>query len=368
MTAITVTELLAAYREGDLDVRAHLGEVMRTIRAADDHHVWIHVLDDAQLEPYLARLEASEPADLPLYGVPFAIKDNIDLEGVPTTAGCPDYAYTPERSAFVVQRLIDAGAVPVGKTNLDQFATGLVGTRSPHGACRNAFDPDYLSGGSSSGSAVAVALGQVGFSLGTDTAGSGRVPAMFNNLVGVKPTRGLLSAGGVVPACRTLDTVSIFALTGPDAERVLDVAARFDEQDAYARPDRVPELGHGAIPATGFRFGVPRREQLAFFGDAENPAHFERASIGWSVSAARRWKSISRRSSRPPDCSTRGRGSPSAMPRSRRSSSGRPTACTRSPGRSSQAARRLGRPRRSRRSTGWPSCAGRHNRCGRMSI
>ncbi|MFP4252140.1 MAG: allophanate hydrolase [Guyparkeria sp.] len=275
MNAITLTELLAAYREGDLDVRAHLGEVMRTIRAADDHHAWITVLDDAQLESYLARLEASEPTELPLYGVPFAIKDNIDLEGVPTTAGCPDYAYTPERSAFVVERLIDAGAVPVGKTNLDQFATGLVGTRSPYGACRNAFDPDYLSGGSSSGSAVAVALGQVAFSLGTDTAGSGRVPAMFNNLVGVKPTRGLLSASGVVPACRTLDTVSIFALTAPDAQRVFDVVARFDEQDAYARRDRVPELGHGAIPATGFRFGVPKREQLAFFDDAENPALFD---------------------------------------------------------------------------------------------
>ncbi|KTG16200.1 MULTISPECIES: allophanate hydrolase [unclassified Guyparkeria] len=275
MNTITVTDLLAAYRAGRLDVRTHLGEVMRTIRAADAHHIWISVLDDAQLEPYLARLEASDPAELPLYGVPFAIKDNIDLAGVPTTAACPDYAYTPDRSAFVVQQLIDAGAVPVGKTNLDQFATGLVGTRSPYGACRNAFDPDYLSGGSSSGSAVAAALGQVAFSLGTDTAGSGRVPAMFNNLVGVKPTRGLLSASGVVPACRTLDTVSIFALTGLDAERVLDVAAGFDREDAYARPDRVPELGHGAIPAEGFRFGVPRREQLAFFDDAENPTHFD---------------------------------------------------------------------------------------------
>ncbi|MCL7743584.1 allophanate hydrolase [Guyparkeria hydrothermalis] len=277
MHTITVTDLLAAYRNGRLDVRAHLGEVMRTIHAADTHHIWISVLDDAQLEPYLARLEASDPAELPLYGVPFAIKDNIDLAGVPTTAACPDYAYTPDQSAFVVQRLIEAGAVPVGKTNLDQFATGLVGTRSPYGACRNAFDPDYLSGGSSSGSAVAVALGQVAFSLGTDTAGSGRVPAMFNNLVGVKPTRGLLSAGGVVPACRTLDTVSIFALTGADAERVLDVAAAFDREDAYARPDQVPALGHGAIPANGFRFGVPKREQLAFFDDAENPARFEAA-------------------------------------------------------------------------------------------
>lgn len=274
MDTITVTDLLAAYRSGRLTVREHLAEVMRGIRAADEHHVWIHVLDDARLEPHLARLEATDPADLPLYGVPFAIKDNIDLAGVPTTAGCPDYAYTPERSAFVVQKLIDAGAVPVGKTNLDQFATGLVGTRSPYGACRNAFDPNYLSGGSSSGSAVAVALGQVAFSLGTDTAGSGRVPAMFNNLVGVKPSRGLLSANGVVPACRTLDTVSIFALTGRDAEQVLEVVAAFDPDDAYARPDRVPELGHGAIPSPGFRFGVPRREQLAFFGDEDNPRLF----------------------------------------------------------------------------------------------
>jgi len=274
-TPLTVTDLLATYRDERLSVREHLGGLMRTIRAADTHHAWITVLDDTQLEHYLARLEAIDPTELPLYGVPFAIKDNIDLAGVPTTAACPDYAYTPERSAFVVQKLIDAGAVPVGKTNLDQFATGLVGTRSPFGACRNAFDPDYLSGGSSSGSAVAVALGQVAFSLGTDTAGSGRVPAMFNNLVGVKPTRGLLSAGGVVPACRTLDTVSIFALTGADAEAVLDVAAGFDLEDAYARPDRVPELGHCTIPATGFRFGVPRREQLAFFDDAENPGLFD---------------------------------------------------------------------------------------------
>ncbi|HER34622.1 MAG TPA: allophanate hydrolase, partial [Halothiobacillaceae bacterium] len=277
MNTITITDLLAAYRAGQLDVRQHLDQVMRSIRAADEHHIWITVLDDAQLEPYLARLATTDPAELPLYGVPFAIKDNIDLAGVPTTAACPDYAYTPECSAFVVQRLIDAGAVPVGKSNLDQFATGLVGTRSPYGACRNAFDPAYLSGGSSSGSAVAVALGQVAFSLGTDTAGSGRVPAMFNNLVGVKPTRGLLSATGVVPACRTLDTVSIFALTGADAERVLDVAATFDPEDAYARPDQVPELGHGAIPTTGFRFGVPGREQLAFFADEENPGLFDEA-------------------------------------------------------------------------------------------
>ncbi|MFM2404869.1 MAG: hypothetical protein RL223_2749, partial [Pseudomonadota bacterium] len=150
---------------------------------------------------------AQGPASQPLYGIPFAVKDNIDLAGAPTTAGCPAYAYTPAASAFVVQRLVEAGAIPIGKTNLDQFATGLNGTRSPFGACRNAHDPAYVSGGSSSGSAVSVALGQISFSLGTDTAGSGRVPAFFNHLVGLKPTLGLLSASGVVPACRTLDTI-----------------------------------------------------------------------------------------------------------------------------------------------------------------
>jgi allophanate hydrolase len=210
-----------------------------------------------------------DPGALPLYGVPFAIKDNIDLAGVPTTAGCPEYAYVPERSAFVVQRLIDAGAVPLGKTNLDQFATGLVGARSPYGACGNAFDPAYVSGGSSSGSAVAVALGQVSFSLGTDTAGSGRVPAGFNNLIGVKPTRGLLSGSGVVPACRTLDTVSIFTLDAADAGRLLDVVAVHDREDPYARPDQVPQLGLAGIPESGFRFGLPAPGQLEFFGDKD---------------------------------------------------------------------------------------------------
>ncbi|SEP19064.1 allophanate hydrolase [Aquisalimonas asiatica] len=273
----TLTELLAAYRSGRMNLRRHIAEVMETARSGDDRNIWITVLTDAQLEPYLQRLEAADPAELPLYGVPFAMKDNIDLAGVPTTAGCPDYAYTPEASAFVVQRLIDAGAVPVGKTNLDQFATGLVGTRSPYGACGNAFDPAYVSGGSSSGSAVSVALGQVCFSLGTDTAGSGRVPAAFNNLVGVKPTCGLLSASGVVPACRTIDTISIFATTAADAQQVLDVAASYDPDDAYARPDTVPPLGHGRIPTEGFRFGVPGAAQLAFFGNHEASALFDQA-------------------------------------------------------------------------------------------
>ncbi|MBK5935275.1 allophanate hydrolase [Halorhodospira halophila] len=276
MTPLTVTERLAAYRDGTLDPRSELHRA-RAAALADTHHTWIHVLDEAQLAPYLDRLEGLDPASLPLYGIPFAIKDNIDLAGVPTTAGCPDYAYTPAESAFVVQRLIDAGAVPLGKTNLDQFATGLVGTRSPYGACPNAFHRDYVAGGSSSGSALAVALGQVPFALGTDTAGSGRVPAAFNNLIGLKPTCGRLSTRGVVPACRSLDAVSIFAGTAADAGRILAVAGAYDDADPYARADQPPALGPGRIPAHGFRFAVPPAEQRAFFGNAHTPALFERA-------------------------------------------------------------------------------------------
>ena len=267
MGDMTIAGLLDDYRAGRRKVREVIAAALAEVRRADARNVWITVLDDVALDPYLARLEGLDPGALPLYGVPFALKDNIDLAGVPTTAGCPDYAYVPDQSAFVVQRLIDAGAVPLGKTNLDQFATGLVGARSPYGACGNAFNPEYISGGSSAGSAVAVALGQVSFSLGTDTAGSGRVPAAFNNLFGVKPTRGLLSAAGVVPACRTLDTVSIFALDAADAGRVLEVVAVHDSGDPYARPDQVPQLGLAGMPESGFRFGVPAPGQLEFFGD-----------------------------------------------------------------------------------------------------
>jgi allophanate hydrolase len=205
---------------------------------------------------------------------PGVIKDNIDLAGVPTTAACPAYAYTPGEHAFVVQRLLEAGAIPIGKTNLDQFATGLVGTRSPYGACQNPFNADFISGGSSSGSAVAVASGLVSFALGTDTAGSGRVPAAFSNIVGLKPTRGLVSTCGVVPACRSLDCVSIFALCCDDSQRVLDVCAFLDNRDAYARqvPAAPPCFDPGA-----FRFGVPSTEQLVFFGNHDGARLFNQA-------------------------------------------------------------------------------------------
>lgn len=239
--------------------------------------IWISV---AARETALARARELElngaRRSLPLYGVPFAIKDNIDAAGMPTTAGCPAYAFTPETSATVVSKLLDAGAILIGKTNMDQFATGLVGTRSPYGACSSVFDSRYISGGSSSGSAIAVARGLAAFSLGTDTAGSGRVPAAFNNLVGLKPTRGILSMCGVVPACRSLDCVSIFASTCSDAHAVWCAARGPDSGDPYSRE---LEPGDGASPWLGgpLRFGIPAPEQLEFFGDREAEKLYEEA-------------------------------------------------------------------------------------------
>jgi len=272
--SLDIKVLQDSYRSGALTPAELLVIIQQRMDAMGDNPVWITRLTQEQLQPYIDALNGKAVDDLPLYGIPFAIKDNIDLQGVPTTAGCPEYRYIPEQSAFVVQQLIEAGAIPVGKTNLDQFATGLVGTRSPYGACRNSFNPDYISGGSSSGSAVSVAAGLVSFSLGTDTAGSGRVPAAFNNIVGIKPTRGVLSTTGVVPACRSLDCVSIFALSCDDAVRVQRSCDRFDAADAYARP--IP----AGVPSFGehrFRCGVPGPDQLQFFGNADAEALFQQA-------------------------------------------------------------------------------------------
>jgi allophanate hydrolase len=256
-------------------------EIFARIEAEGLHPVWISLIPKEQV---LARahhlathLTPEERAKLPLYGIPFAVKDNIDVANHPTTAACPAYSYIPGESATVVAKLEAAGAILIGKTNMDQFATGLVGTRTPYGICSSVFNKDYISGGSSSGSAVAVASGLVSFALGTDTAGSGRVPAMFNNLVGLKPTRGVLSAHGVVPACRTLDCVSIFAETSSDASLVLAAASGFDAKDPYSRQ---PAPGAGASPwaaATSFRFGVPAASTLEFFGDTHNPALYQAA-------------------------------------------------------------------------------------------
>jgi allophanate hydrolase len=270
---LSIPALRAAYLDGTLTPEQVLAEVARRCDACPDPAVWITRLTAEQIRPYLAALAGRDPRELPLYGVPFAIKDNIDLAGVPTTAACPDYAYQTERSAFVVERLIAAGAIPIGKTNLDQFATGLVGTRSPYGVPRCVFDERYIAGGSSSGSAVAVARGLVSFSLGTDTAGSGRVPAAFNGLVGIKPTRGLLSNTGVVPACRTLDCVSIFAADVAGAWTVLRESAVYEPEDSFARP---VQAGPAAVPA--FRFGVPDRGSLTFFGNAGYAELFAQAA------------------------------------------------------------------------------------------
>jgi allophanate hydrolase len=272
--SLDIQTLLDGYRTARFTPQAVMEAVLQRIEQAPGRNVWITRLTMTQLQPYLDNLRRRSPDDLPLYGVPFAIKDNIDLAGIATTAGCPAYAYTPGESAYVVQLLIDAGAIPVGKTNLDQFATGLVGTRSPYGAGVNSFDERYISGGSSSGSAVAVATGLVSFALGTDTAGSGRVPAAFNNIIGLKPSRGLISTRGVVPACRSLDCVSIFTLTSDDADTVLRISARYDSADAWAR--QAPAAGW-SFNTEHFRFGVPREDQLAFFGNREAQALFHQA-------------------------------------------------------------------------------------------
>ncbi|WP_122236206.1 allophanate hydrolase [Pseudomonas syringae] len=268
----------AAYQAGHLSPRQLILALREKAAALNPaYHLFIHLLSPAELEPYLAALEGRELKDLPLYGVPFAIKDNIDLAGIPTTAACPDYAYTPERSATIVEQLIALGAVPMGKTNLDQFATGLNGSRSPYGVCPNSILNEYPSGGSSSGSSLAVALGVSSFSLGTDTAGSGRVPAALNNLVGMKASKGLISTAGVVPACRTQDCVSTFTATAREASQLLGLVARFDPRDAYSR--RNPQWNDASAfgAPRPLRFGVPRSEDLAFFGCSEGPQLFSDA-------------------------------------------------------------------------------------------
>jgi allophanate hydrolase len=251
-----------------MNIADSIAAIYDRIESGPLNPVWISLVPRKSALERARRLADDSPAAaLPLYGRTFAIKDNIDLAGLPTTAGCPAYSFSPHADSIVVSRLIAAGAIPIGKTNLDQFATGLVGTRSPYGACSSVFDRRYISGGSSAGSAVAVASGLVDFSLGTDTAGSGRVPAAFNGLVGLKPTRGLLSMTGVVPACRSLDCVSIFAHTCAEALAVWQAARGFDSMDAYSRvPGPVP-----SVPdlSGAFRFGVPPADQLEFFGDEE---------------------------------------------------------------------------------------------------
>ena len=263
-----IVELKSAYKNGEITPATLFAEIRRKAAESSADNIWIYLLTETEQAPYLDALDIADIDRLPLWGVPFAIKDNIDLAEIATTAGCPDFAYVAKEHAFVVAKLIAAGAIPVGKTNLDQFATGLNGTRSPYGICHHAYFREYISGGSSAGSAVSVAKGLAMFSLGTDTAGSGRVPAAFHGLIGVKPSRGLLSTSGLVPACRSLDCISIMAKTLEDANTVLGVAEGLDPKDAYSRKNPYhnhhSHFGHREDELT---IGIPEEDALRFFGD-----------------------------------------------------------------------------------------------------
>jgi allophanate hydrolase len=267
----TIRSVLAAHEAGR-KIAETIEETYAAIAAYADPALFIEMRPKEEALKRAAKLEAEGSAGKPLFGVPFAVKDNIDVAGLPTTAGCPAFIAHPARSAFVVDRLERAGAIAIGKTNLDQFATGLVGVRSPYGVPRNALRADLIPGGSSSGSATAVGAGLVPFSLGTDTAGSGRVPAALNGIVGLKPSLGALSASGVVPACRTLDTISIFAGDVADAFLAFGVAAGYDSADPFSRRYAQPVLSG---PPPHPRLGVPRADQRKFFGDALAEAAFE---------------------------------------------------------------------------------------------
>ena len=259
--SLDIANLTALYERGKTTPEVTVEEIFARIGAKGVAPDWIALRDKESVLDSVRRAPRG-----PLYGIPFAVKDNIDVAGMPTTCGCPAFAYVPERSATVVERLEAAGAILIGKTNLDQFATGLNGTRSPYGIPASAFNADYISGGSSSGSAVVVAAGLVSFSLGTDTAGSGRVPAAFNNIVGLKPTKGIISTRGVVPACKSQDAVSIFALTVADAAKVAEAAVAFDKDDCFARADAPPFAVETA--ARPLRIGIPNAP-LSFFDDGE---------------------------------------------------------------------------------------------------
>jgi allophanate hydrolase len=258
-------------RNDTLSPRAAVAKAFAALRSYDDSACFISLRSEADALAEAIAIEAAGPAGKPLYGLTFAVKDNIDVAGLDTTAACDAFKRRPDSSALAVQKLQNAGAVCIGKTNLDQFATGLVGVRSPYGVPRNVLRADLIPGGSSSGSAVAVAAGIVDFSLGTDTAGSGRIPAGMNGIVGIKPTLGLLSSGGMVPACRTLDTISVFARDVALAMQVTEVAAGYDDADPYSRKLPLPALG--AAPAK-FRVGISPPAQRKFFGDAAAEAAY----------------------------------------------------------------------------------------------
>jgi allophanate hydrolase len=279
---LEISSIHSAYREGSLTPVLLAEELLRRIAAYPDKAVFISLVPQAEVLAAAQTLDISNIEKLPLFGIPFVVKDNIDVFGMPTTAACPEFSYMPKRDATVISKLREAGAILLGKTNLDQFATGLNGTRSPYGVPRSVFNADYISGGSSSGSAVAVGAGLAVFSLGTDTAGSGRVPAAFNNIIGLKPSIGRISAHGVVPACKSLDCVAILTNSAMDAMEVLRVAEGFDAADAYSRPPR--DIALQMTP----RVGILKPKDRDFFGDEAAAGLYAKAisraeSLGWEL-------------------------------------------------------------------------------------
>jgi allophanate hydrolase len=279
----TVAAILAAHRGGTMSPAQTVARSFQRIRDHNDPAVFISLRDEQQALAEAEALSAKDAAQLPLYGIPVAVKDNIDVAGLATTAACPAFSYMPSFDATSVARLRAAGAIVIGKTNLDQFATGLVGVRSPYGIPNNPMRGDLIPGGSSSGSGVAVSAGLVPLALGTDTAGSGRVPAMLNNIVGLKPSLGLVSTAGVVPACRTLDCVSVFSLTVDDAMTALSAMAGPDGADPYSRSRPLAQMS--AFPQH-LRLGVPRAGQLIFFGDRISEAAYGEALKRWTALGA----------------------------------------------------------------------------------
>jgi allophanate hydrolase len=275
----TVAAILAAHRAGAMSPAQTVARSFARIRDHNDPAIFISLRDEKDALAEAEALGAKDALQLPLYGIPVAVKDNIDVAGLPTTAACPAFSYLPAHDATSVARLRQAGAIIIGKTNLDQFATGLVGVRSPYGIPNNPMRGDLIPGGSSSGSAVAVSAGLVPLALGTDTAGSGRVPAMLNNIVGLKPSLGLVSTAGMVPACRTLDCVSVFSLTVDDAMTALTAMAGPDGADPFSRPRPLAQMS--AFPAS-LRLGVPRDGQLIFFGDKAAEKAYGEALERWT--------------------------------------------------------------------------------------
>jgi allophanate hydrolase len=279
----TVNGIVAAHRAGSVTPAETVARSYRRIRDHNDPAIFIALRDERDAVAEAEALAKKDASRLPLYGVPVAVKDNIDVAGLATTAACPAFSYQPAQDATVVARLRAAGAIVIGKTNLDQFATGLVGVRSPYGIPVNPIRNDLVPGGSSSGSAVAVAAGLVPLALGTDTAGSGRVPAMLNNIVGLKPSLGLVSTAGVVPACRTLDCVSVFSLTVDDAMTALQAMAAPDSGDPYSRTRPLAAM---TAPPAKLRLGIPRNGQLIFFGDKQADKAYDAALQRWRALGA----------------------------------------------------------------------------------